>query len=130
MSIELLLAAALISATPVLYAALGELLAERAGILNLGVEGTMLIGAVSGFAAATVTGSAAAGVFLAVLAGMAFGACFAFLVIVLRLNQIVTGLAFTILRGRPGTPMPPWNRFVTEPEARWIVEQLVKGLPE
>lgn len=40
------------------------------------------------------------------------------------------GLAFTILRGRPGTPMPPWNQFVTEPEAQWIVEQLVKGLPE
>lgn len=40
------------------------------------------------------------------------------------------GLAFTILRGRPGTPMPPWNGFVTEREAQWIVEQLMKGLPE
>lgn len=114
MSIELLLAAALVSATPVLYAALGELLAERAGVLNLGVEGTMLIGAVSGFAAATLTGSASAGVLLAVLAGMAFGACFAFLVIVLRLNQIVTGLAFTILGtgisaliGKPFIGVPP-----------------------
>jgi cytochrome c55X len=40
------------------------------------------------------------------------------------------GLAFVILRGRPGTPMPPWNRFITEPEAQWIVEQLMQGLPE
>jgi simple sugar transport system permease protein len=81
----------------VLYAALGELLAERSGVLNLGVEGTMLIGAVSGFAGATVLGSAAAGIGLALLSAMAFGAVFAFLVIFLRLNQIVTGLAFTIL---------------------------------
>lgn len=40
------------------------------------------------------------------------------------------GLAFTILRGRPGTPMPPWQSFITEPEAQWMVEQLMKGLPE
>lgn len=39
-------------------------------------------------------------------------------------------LSFVILRGRPGTPMPPWRGFLTEPEAQWIVEQLMKGLPE
>ena len=40
------------------------------------------------------------------------------------------GLAFTVLYGRPGTPMPPWRDYVTEPEARWIVDQLLKGLPD
>lgn len=39
-------------------------------------------------------------------------------------------LAFVILRGRPGTPMPPWQTFVSEPEAHWLVEQLMKGLPQ
>ncbi|HET9699884.1 MAG TPA: cytochrome c [Burkholderiales bacterium] len=40
------------------------------------------------------------------------------------------GLAFTILYGRPGTAMPPWKDFVTEPEAHWIVDQLIRGLPD
>lgn len=97
MSLELLLAAALVSATPVLFAALGELMAERAGVLNLGVEGTMLVGAVAGFAAATSTASALAGVAVALMAGALFGLAFAFLVITLRLNQVVTGLSFTLL---------------------------------
>jgi simple sugar transport system permease protein len=97
MSLELLLAAALVSATPVLLAALGELISERAGVLNLGVEGTMLVGAIAGFAAATLTASALAGVLAALAAGALFGLGFAFLVVTLRLNQVVTGLAFTIL---------------------------------
>ena len=97
MNPELFLAAAMVAATPILFAALGELLSERAGILNLGVEGTMLIGAVSGFAAANSLASVAAGIGAALAAGGLFGLAFAFLVITLRLNQIVTGLAFTIL---------------------------------
>ena len=114
MSIELLLAAALVSGTPILLAALGELLSERAGVLNLGVEGTMLIGAVSGFAAASTTASVWAGVLGALLAGAVFGLAFAALVVSLRLNQIVTGLAFTILGtglsafiGKPLIGVPP-----------------------
>ena len=114
MSIELLFAAALVSGTPILLAALGELLAERAGVLNLGVEGTMLIGAVSGFAAASLAGSVWIGVLGALLAGALFGLAFAVLVVSLRLNQIVTGLAFTILGtglsafiGRPFIGVPP-----------------------
>jgi len=86
-SIELLLAAALVSGTPILFAALGELISERAGMLNLGVEGTMLIGAVSGFAATSVAGSVWAGVLGALLAGALFGLAFAVLVVSLRLNQ-------------------------------------------
>jgi ABC-type uncharacterized transport system permease subunit len=81
MSIELLAAAALIAGAPILLAALGELLAERAGILNLGVEGTMLVGAVSGFAGTMSSGSVWIGLALAILAGGLFGFTFAFLTI-------------------------------------------------
>lgn len=93
----LLLGAALVSATPILYAALGELLIERAGVLNLGIEGTMLVGAVTAFMVAHGTGSGPAGMVCAVLAAGAFGGLFAALVVGLRLNQVVTGLAMTIL---------------------------------
>ncbi len=99
MSLELILAAALISGTPILLAALGELLTERAGVLNLGLEGTMLIGAVSGFVAAQMTGSIWIAIAGAMAAGALFGLGFAFLVITIRLDQVVTGLAFTILGG-------------------------------
>jgi ABC-type uncharacterized transport system permease subunit len=97
MSLELLLAAALVSATPILFAALGELLAERSGVLNLGLEGTMLIGAVNGFVATQATGSVWVGIAAALAAGALFGLAFAFLAVTLRLDQVVTGLAFTIL---------------------------------
>ncbi|MGR7995225.1 ABC transporter permease [Xanthobacter sp. ZOL 2024] len=97
MSIELLLAAALVSATPILYAALGQLLIEKAGVLNLSIEGAMLVGAVSGFVVTSVSGSMVIGLIGAVLAGGAFNAAFAFCVVTLRLNQVVTGLAFSIL---------------------------------
>jgi ABC-type uncharacterized transport system permease subunit len=91
MSIELLAAAALIAGAPILLAALGELLAERAGILNLGVEGTMLVGAVSGFAGTMSSGSVWIGLALAILAGGLFGFTFAFLTVTLGMDQIVTG---------------------------------------
>lgn len=93
--------------TPLLYAALGELLAERAGVLNLGVEGMMLVGAVMGFwtvqrlnAGAGL--SLAASVAVAALAGAAMAAIHAFLVITLRASQIVSGLALTIFAGAAG----------------------------
>lgn len=99
MSLDLLLAAAIVASTPILFAALGELLAERAGVINLGLEGTMLIGAVAGFASATLFDSALVGVMAAFLAAFVYGLLFAVLTITLRMNQIVTGLAFTILGG-------------------------------
>src|SRR5581483_11106185 len=93
--------------TPLLYAALGELLAERSGVLNLGVEGMMLVGAVMGFwtvqrlhADTGLTLAAAIGV--AALAGTAMAAIHAFLVITLRASQIVSGLALTIFAGAAG----------------------------
>jgi general nucleoside transport system permease protein len=96
-NLTFLIAAALVSATPLIYAALGELVIERAGIVNLGVEGTMLIGAVSGFIGAQLTGSAWLGVVAALVCGALFGTGFAVLTITARLDQIVAGLAFTIL---------------------------------
>jgi general nucleoside transport system permease protein len=93
--------------TPLLYAALGELLAERSGVLNLGVEGMMLVGAVTGFWAvqrlhAGAGLSLAAAIGVAAVAGTAMALIHAFLVITLRASQIVSGLALTIFAGAAG----------------------------
>ena len=85
-----------IAATPILLAAQGELIAERSGVLNLGVEGMMLIGAVTGFAAATATGSAGLGCVAAALGGTVAALLFAALTLGLSANQVATGLALTI----------------------------------
>jgi ABC-type uncharacterized transport system permease subunit len=95
-----LLAAALfatiVAGTPLILAALGELVAERSGVLNLGVEGMMAVGALAAFATASSTGSTV----LASLAGMAAGAAaaavFAVLVLTLMANQVAAGLALAI----------------------------------
>src|SRR5438045_1289721 len=93
--------------TPLLFASLGELLAERSGVLNLGVEGMMLVGAVMGFWAvqrvhASTALALAAAVGVAALAGAAMALIHAFLVITLRASQIVSGLALTIFAGAAG----------------------------
>ncbi len=82
--------------TPLVFATVGEIIAERSGILNLGVQGTMLVGAVAGFWATFSTGSLFLGVIVAVLAGAAISIIHAFLSITLRVNQIVSGLALTL----------------------------------
>jgi len=96
------LASAVTYGTPLLYSALGELLAERSGVLNLGVEGMMLVGAVMGFWAVQRTGSLLAAVGVASLAGAAMALIHAFLVVTLRASQIVSGLALTIFAGSQG----------------------------
>jgi ABC-type uncharacterized transport system permease subunit len=96
------LASAVVYGTPLLYAALGELIAERSGVLNLGVEGMMLAGAVMGFWAVQRTGNLALAVLVAAVAGGAMAAIHAFLVVTLRANQIVSGLALSILAGAGG----------------------------
>jgi ABC-type uncharacterized transport system permease subunit len=96
------LASAVVYGTPLLYAALGELLAERSGVLNLGVEGMMLVGAVMGFWAVQRLGSPWLGVAVACVAGAAMALIHAFLVVTLRANQIVSGLALTIFAGAAG----------------------------
>jgi ABC-type uncharacterized transport system permease subunit len=90
------LAAAVAAGTAILYACLGELLTERAGVLNLGVEGIMLMGALSGVMACVWTGSAWAGALAALVAGAAMAAIHALLCVGLRANQVVSGLALTI----------------------------------
>jgi len=93
--------------TPLLFASLGELLTERSGVLNLGVEGMMLIGAVMGFWAVQRVHSGsgislAAALGVAAIAGGALALIHAFLVVTLRANQIVSGLALTIFAGAVG----------------------------
>ncbi len=85
------------ASTPLLLAAIGELVVERSGVLNLGVEGMMAIGAVCGFGAALVTGSPYLGILAAIAAGAALSLLFAFLTLTLVSNQVATGLALTLL---------------------------------
>ena len=91
-----LLAAAITMGTPLLYAALGEVICERSGVINLGVEGMMLIGACTGFIAGNSFGSPWAGVAAAVAAGALLALIHAFLTVTLRANQVVSGLAVTL----------------------------------
>lgn len=99
MNIDLLVAILMTiagAATPLLIAALGELVVEKSGVLNLGVEGMMLIGAVTGFAIAVSTGIPALGALGAMVAAALASAIFAFLTLSLMANQVATGLALTI----------------------------------
>ena len=91
-----LLVATLRAATPLLLAGFGELVAERAGVLNLGVEGMMLVGAAAGFIATASTGNPALGLAVAALAGALMALLFGFLTLTLRANQVACGLALTI----------------------------------
>ena len=96
---DILLATALTiitAATPLLYAALGELVTEKSGVLNLGVEGMILLGAVCGFAAVQLSGNAAVGIFAGLIGGMALSLIFALLVLGFHASQVATGLALTI----------------------------------
>ncbi len=95
-ALVLTLAAAVGAAVPIALAALGELLSERAGVLNLGVEGMMLIGAVTAFQIGDSTGSLWLALLAGSIAGMLFSVIHAFLSITLRANQIVSGLALVI----------------------------------
>jgi simple sugar transport system permease protein len=94
---EAILLTVITAATPLVVAALGELVTERAGVLNLGVEGMMIMGAVSAFAAAQLTGSPYMGILAGIAGGAIFSLLFAFLTLTLVANQVATGLALTIL---------------------------------
>ena len=93
----LVLAAGVASGTILLFAAVGEIFAERAGVLNLGVEGMMLMGAVAGFSVAASTGNPWVGVIIAMLAGAALSLIHAVVTIHLRAEQVISGLALTFL---------------------------------
>lgn len=94
--IVVLIATLMAASTPVLLAATGELVAEKAGVLNLGVEGMMIMGAVGGFAAAVLTGSPVLGFAAGALAGAVMALLFAVLTQVLLSNQVASGLALTL----------------------------------
>ncbi len=94
--ITFILAGAVTAGTPLLFATLGEIITEKVGQLNLGVEGMMLIGAVIGFGAALSTGNPVIGMVAGMVAGAGGALIFAFLTITLRANQIVSGLSLTI----------------------------------
>lgn len=123
-----LIAATLRNATPLLYGTIGETYSERAGILNLGIEGTMYAGAFFGFAAAATTGSRSMGLLAALAVGLAAGALMGFLTVTIGTNQHVAGIGTTLgLIGiseyvnrlafgsgeglRRIEPYPPWEPF-------------------
>ena len=106
------------ASTPLLLAAIGELVVERSGVLNLGVEGMMVVGAVTGFAVAFATGSLMLGTLAAMAGGMLLALLFGFLTLTFLANQVATGLALTLLGlglsgligenfvGQPGARLP------------------------
>ena len=99
MSIELIIGIlniVLISTTPLVFAGIGELVTEKSGVLNLGLEGLMLVGAVTGFITLVLTGNYFYSLFLSIISGVILSGIFAFLVLNLMTNQIATGLALTI----------------------------------
>ena len=106
---EELILTVLMTSVPLVYAATGELVVERSGVLNLGVEGMMLMGAVAAFGVAMVSGSLLLGVLAGALAGMLTAGLFGILVLGFATNQVATGLALTIfgtgLSGLVGAPL-------------------------
>ena len=97
MDLTLVLAAGIAAGTVLVFAAVGEIFAERAGVLNLGVEGMMLMGAVAGFSTSAATGNAWLGVLAGMIAGGLLALLHAVVTIHLRADQVVSGLALTFL---------------------------------
>lgn len=95
-ALTLLILSVMTAATPLLLAAVGELITEKSGVLNLGVEGMMIVGAVCAFAVSVSTGNPAAGVAAGAAAGAGLALVFAFLTLTMLANQVATGLALTI----------------------------------
>jgi general nucleoside transport system permease protein len=136
------------AATPLLIAALGETVAERSGVLNLGVEGMMVMGAVAGFAGAQIFQSAWMGIPFAIVAGMLMALLFGVLTLTLLANQVATGLALTLLGlglsaligesyvGVPGVKLPNWGgvdplmvfSFVLTGFVSWLLFRTRAGL--
>ena len=91
-----ILVATIVAGTPLIIVALGQLIAEKSGVLNLGAEGMMAMGAIAGFAVTHHTGNPWLGVIAGMVAGMAMSFLFAFVVLTLMGNQVATGLALSI----------------------------------
>lgn len=127
-SAEYFLQSAVRISTPLLLAALGELAVEKAGVINIGLEGKVLMGAFAGFAATALSGSLAVGILAAMVGGLILAVLFGFFCVTLRNDQIVTGAALNFLAagttgllykvcfGETGsvstiTPLQEWNLF-------------------
>ena len=95
--LEAIILSVLAASTPLLIAATGELVTERSGVLNLGVEGMMIVGAACGFGGALTTGSITIGALCGIIAGTLLSLIFAMMTLGLAVNQVATGLALTIL---------------------------------
>jgi len=95
--LEAIILSVLAASTPLLIAATGELVTERSGVLNLGVEGMMIVGAACGFGGALYTGSITVGALCGIVAGTLLALIFALMTLGLAVNQVATGLALTIL---------------------------------
>ncbi|HNU23135.1 MAG TPA: ABC transporter permease [Mesotoga sp.] len=91
------LSATVRAGTPLLFAVLGTIFTERSGVMNLGLEGLMLVGAIGGFVASYQTSNLLLAILVAMLAGAVLGLVHAFFTVTLRVNQIVSGLAITML---------------------------------
>ncbi|MCR9068377.1 MAG: ABC transporter permease [Rhodobacteraceae bacterium] len=124
-----LMVALIVVSTPLLLAAIGELVVEKSGVLNLGVEGMMIIGAVTGYIAAVETGSVTLAFVAGMIGGLLLSSIFAVLTQLLLSNQVATGLALTLFGlglsallgvGYGGTPMPP---------VRDIFPQVMQDIP-
>jgi len=110
----------LIATTPLVFAGIGELVTEKTGVLNLGVEGMMLVGAVTGFVTLVITGSYFLAFLFSIISGLIMSGLFAYLVLILMSNQVATGLALTIfgiglssMIGKEyiGTPIKGFNPY-------------------
>ena len=127
--IEAILLTVITAATPLVLASLGELVTERSGVLNLGVEGMMVMGAVLAFAATQATGSPYIGILAGIACGAVFSLLFGFLTLTLVANQVATGLALTILglgvSGQIGEPYVGMSGIKLQP----IVIPLLSDIP-
>jgi ABC-type uncharacterized transport system permease subunit len=122
---EAILLTIVTASTPLLIAAIGELVAERSGVLNLGVEGMIAVGAACSFAAAVTFDSTLVGVAAGILAGACMAALFAFVVLGFAVNQVGSGLALTILGlGLSGLIGAPFVGARRDPIAVFVVPGL------
>ena len=119
--------ATMVAGTPLVYAALGELVVERSGVLNMGVEGMMVIGAITGFAVTMMTGNIWLGLLAAMLAAMALSLLFAVLAISFNANQVAVGLALTIFGTSLGSFVgKPYVGMALLVEPSWLTRVIAK----
>ena len=127
-SLDPLIASAVAAAIPLMLAALGELIAERSGVLNLGLEGMMLVGALAAFVVVSHEGALTMAVLAGIAAGVALALVFGFVTLTLQANQVAAGLSLTIL----GTGVSAFlgRQYVGFPAAQSFSPLPIPGLSE